>query len=517
VHRTHRRTLLAVGVAVAVTLVGLPAANAQLDGRAQAPGPAAAAAAASTGAAPASTGTPTSTAPAGSTAAPAPSAAPASSGPLTVADAPGSVAYLRATYQISEPEALRRLALQRAATLLAPQLAARFPDQYAGLWLDQSGGGVLRVAMTTPSLLDAALSGVTDAEHITAVPATHSLRDLRAAAARIAGRTGLTAGVDVLVDPVRNAVVVPTGRRVRASDARLLAALDAERAVRVETRPVGTGRDKTACDPRFCAKAPMRGGIRLDVTRDDGSFGGCTSGYNLVSATGERYVLTAGHCVDSSRHQNIDQTYHQRLGVNWPVGVEIESLSINAYPTDYAIMPFQAGALARWSGLRPKLTAWYLVNSWCPGGCAGSHDVAISGFTPLAEVLTGAVACATGSGYTPQPGETYVDSGAGLGYLPGTRCGEVTGTATGGIDMRICARPGDSGGPLFTEVDGKALGILSFGDDGSGPCTNPAEMNHYVAVSTILTHANSVSGLGFRLVTAPVRTPIPRRPAPSPR
>jgi streptogrisin C len=414
---------------------------------------------------------------------------------LTVADAPGSVAYLRRAYGVSEREALRRLELQRASTGLAQRLSARFPQEYGGVWLDQAGGGTLKVAMTRPELLGAALTGVADAAHIKAVKVSRSARTLRTAADRISARTGVPA----VADPVRNTVVVPRGKVT-------------EPGVTVETRPLPAGRQKS-CDPRFCARPPLQGGIRLDVTRDNGTFGGCTTGFNLASATGEIYVLTAGHCVDNTNHRNVDRTFHQRLGVNWPVTVENEALSINAFPNDYAIMPFQPGAIDRWTAVGPTgkpTRSWHLVNSWCPGGCPSSRSIGLVGLVEYADILPGSVVCATGSGYTPGPGETYVDSGAGIGYVPGTRCGEITGKTGGGIDVRICARAGDSGGPLFSEVDRKALGILSFGDDGDGACTNPQERNFYVPVSTILAHANAASGLGFRLITAP---PVERRPA----
>jgi len=427
----------------------------------------------------------------------APLPASAASVSLTVADAPGSVAYLREAYGVSEREALRRLELQQASTGLAQRLAARFPDEYGGIWLDQAGGGRLIVGMTRPDLLAPALAGVADAAHVRAARVTHSLRTLRDAADRIASR----AGVPAAVDAARNTVVVPTTAKRGA------VAAAAPAGVPVEIRDLPPGRQK-ACDPRFCTDKPLRAGIRLDVTRDDGSFGGCTTGFNLMSATGEQFVLSAGHCVDSSRHQNVDLTFHQRFGPNKPVTIENESLSFNAFPNDYAIMPFQQGAFAQWFDNTPAPTGHY-VNVWCPGGCAGGKDLPLTGLVPFADIQIGWVVCATGSGYTPGPGETYVDSGAGIGYLPGTRCGEVTGRTSGGIDVLICARPGDSGGPLFTEVDRKALGILSFGDEGEGPCTNPAERNFYAPLSTILAHANSVSGLGFRLIAI---TPVPHRP-----
>lgn len=145
-------------------------------------------------------------------------------------------------------------------------------------------------------------------------------------------------------------------------------------------------------------------------------------------------------------------------------------------------------------------------------GATGSRDVPITGHVPWSAIQTGWVVCATGAAYTPKAGEKYVDSGAGAGYLPGTRCGEIIGKTSGGIDVRICARPGDSGGPLFTETDGKALGILSHGDPGQGACTNPNERNSYAPVSTILDRANARTGnlLRIRLAAGGLSAPVPR-------
>lgn len=363
-------------------------------------------------------------------------------------EAPNSVAYLQQRYGVSEAEALRRLDLQRASTELAARLATQFPGEYQGMWLDQAGGGVLKVRMAQPEKLAGALQGTPDAAHIEAVPATQALK-------RVAGR-------------------------------------DASQV------------QQKACDPRHCARAPMRGGIRIDVTRDDGTFGGCTTGFNLRSViTGRYYLLTAGHCVNGGRHQNLDKTFHELYGPNWPVTEErTHLLAENAYPLDYAVMPYQPGAEKRWFRPRPFSAPPpdNLVNFWCPGGCAGSHDVRITGYVEYAAIQVGWVVCATGSGYTPAAGEQYVDSGAGAGYIPGTRCGEIFSTESGGIDVHICARPGDSGSPLFTEADGKALGILSDGDPGEGPCTNPDERNYYAPVSEIIKQANTRTDEKFALV-----------------
>ncbi|MFY1680532.1 trypsin-like serine protease [Micromonospora sp. WMMD730] len=442
----------------------------------------------------------------------APRPAPVASRPAAqVAQAaPASVSYLSDRYRVGPDEAARRLALQELSAPLADTLAARFPDAYAGMWLDQAGGGVLTIAATDPARVTETVAGLPDARHVTVVPVRHSRRDLDAAATRLAGTLGVTAGRDVVVDERANEVLVLTGDAVPADDARLAGALDtAGVPARVRAR-FDAGTIPKACDPRYCAQAPMRGGIRLDVPRDDGTVGGCTTGFNVRAKSGRYYVLTAGHCVVGGRHQRVDDTWHQFLGPKVPVGLESTNpvLAENDFPNDYAVLPYAEGASTRWA--YPRRGAGSntpsLVNYWCVAdnpACAGrgSRDVPITGVTPYATVQAGWVVCATGSAYTPKAGEQYVDSGAGAGYLPGTRCGEVIGKASGGIDVRVCARPGDSGSPLFTESDGRALGILSDGDPGEGPCTNPGEKNIYAPVSVILDRVNDRTGLGFQIAT----------------
>ncbi|WP_346538300.1 trypsin-like serine protease [Micromonospora sp. DPT] len=428
-------------------------------------------------------------------------------------DAPASVAYLSDRYRINQDEAARRVALQELSAPLAATLATRYPTEYAGMWLDQAGGGVLTIAATDPAPVAKAVAGVPDATHVKVVPVRHSLRELTAAAARVAGALGVTAGTDVVVDEQANEVLVLTGGAVAADDARLAGAIEAA-GVPARTRQLPAAVEKS-CDPRYCAQAPMRGGIRLDVPRDDGTVGGCTSAFNLRARSGRYYLLTAGHCVVGGRHLNVDKTWHQFLGPKVPVGVESTSpvLAENTTTYDYAVIPYQDGAIDRWAyPRRGGGDQASLVNYWCVTdnpACATSHDVKITGYTAYSAVQIGWVVCATGSAYTPKAGEVYVDSGAGAGYVPGTRCGTVTNKTNGRIGVRVCARPGDSGGPLFTESDGRALGILNDGDPGSGACTNPNEQNYYMPVSTILDRVNANTGLGIQLATrGPLLNPI---------
>jgi streptogrisin C len=433
------------------------------------------------------------------------------------AAAPASITHLRQRYGVPADEAARRLALQQTAGELADRLAGQFPAEYGGMWLDQAAGGVLTIAATDPDRIRPALAGLPDADRIRVVPVAHPLSRLGAAAAELASALGVLAGTDVVVDQPGNTLVVLTGDAVPAGDARLTGAIAAA-GVPVTTRPrVAAGSVPKACDPRYCDQPPMRGGIRLDVPRNDGTVGGCTSGFNLRSgSTGARYLLTAGHCVIGARHTHRNELWHQYLGPRRPVTIEDTNagLAENAFPNDYAIMPFQAGAEGFWFPTTPgRKPTWSdaTVNYWPPGATRGK-TIRITGLATPAQVQVGWVVCATGSGYTPAAGEQYVDSGAGAGYTPGTRCGTVN-SVTSTINVRICARFGDSGGPLFTEADGKALGILSNGDPGSGACTNADEQNQYVPVSAILDRANSRTGgaLDLKLATTAPRLPPPPR------
>ena len=466
---------------------------------------------------------PTAAAPTGG--APASGSRPGTSGGPAATElaraAPASVAFLRQRYGVSAAEAARRLALQQASTGLAERLTDEFPGEYGGMWLDQAGGGILVVGATRPDRLRASLADGPDPVHVRVQRVDHSLQRLGSAARGLADALDATEGVDVLVDEPTNSLVVLTGDRVGADDRGLPAAVAAA-GVPVRTRPrIDADAVQKWCDPRYCEQAPMRGGIRLDVPRDDGTVGGCTSGFNVRSAVnGRYYLLTAGHCVLGGRHTQVDQTWHQYPGPKRAVTVEDGNagLTENAYPNDYAIMPYQAGAQDFWFNGRKPLQPTGLVNFWCPGSCTDRHDVRVTGATPVASILTGWVVCATGAGYTPKAGEQYVDSGAGAGYLPGTRCGTITGKTSGGIDVRICARAGDSGGPLFTEADGKALGILSYGDEGQGACTNAQEINHYAPVATVLARANARTGnaLNLQLATSGPLPPLPPMGTPIP-
>ncbi|MGC9540470.1 S1 family peptidase [Streptomyces sp. UG1] len=158
--------------------------------------------------------------------------------------------------------------------------------------------------------------------------------------------------------------------------------------------------------------------------------GRCSAGFNVTD--GQRdFILTAGHCgpdgsvwfADNQGRQQIGQTVRQ----NFPGG-------------DFSLVQYASGKAG-----------------------AGAEVVSIGDDKGVR--ITGAA--------DPAVGQRVFRSGS----TSGLRNGEVTalnatvnypeGTVTGLIETNVCAEPGDSGGPMFSE--GIALGVTS---GGSGDCNS---------------------------------------------
>jgi streptogrisin C len=66
-------------------------------------------------------------------------------------------------------------------------------------------------------------------------------------------------------------------------------------------------------------------------------------------------------------------------------------------------------------------------------------------------------------------------------------------------------RDGDSGGPLFSEIDSKAYGILTDGSTVSGACpSNPpgTEYSRYTPISNVFSMAHQQTGYYFNVRTS---------------
>lgn len=364
-----------------------------------------------------------------------------------------SVAYLVRQYGVSQGEALRRLELQRISPQLAEQLARAFPDTYGGMWLDQAGGGVLYIRATSPDQLAPALQSVPDRAHVRVVGAGRSLRELRAEADRIVADYGGLA----TVDEVNNVVVinVATANAAREVMSRTRpgrsAAASTETAAQFGQRlrsgladRVAAGivkidyeaphMEEVACTIRGC-DPPMRGGARLYIYDNLSSTTitqECTNGFNVGSESGAQWTVTAGHCLDQ-----VNENYTKHNG-RWVGAYNSTTFTGGAgsYPFDGAITPYVSDNDAfYWTSVVPQNRVWTWDDPF-------PEFFAISGMYHYDQIAVGWVACAIGS--------TTAE----------TRCGQVV-ERNGGIVMNICSQGGDSGGPLYSQVDGRAYGITT--------------------------------------------------------
>ncbi|MEY9996743.1 streptogrisin D [Streptomyces sp. V4I8] len=158
------------------------------------------------------------------------------------------------------------------------------------------------------------------------------------------------------------------------------------------------------------------------------TVGRCSAGFNVTD--GQRdFILTAGHCGPDGSVWFADTRGTQQIG---------QTIEQNFPGADYSLVQYA-------------------------GGDAGAGADVVSIGEGKGVRITGAA--------DPAVGQRVFRSGS----TSGLRDGEVTalnatvnypeGTVTGLIETNVCAEPGDSGGPMFSE--GVALGVTS---GGSGDC-----------------------------------------------
>lgn len=275
----------------------------------------------------------------------------------------------------------------------------------AGSWIDSDGRPVVAVT-DERAAVEVRRAGAG------AKVVRHSMNELRTATAalRAAPRVPGTAWT---VDYRANRVTVEADSTVSAADWDRMAEVAGRIGgfVRME-------RAEGAFTTRLNGAQPIR------------SVGGrCSAGFNVTDGRGA-FILTAGHCGPTGSVWFADGQGDRRLG----------RTVAGSFPGgDFSLVRYDSGSAGR-----------------------GAEVVAIGGGNGVR---------ITGAG-DPAVGQRVFRSGS----TSGLRDGEVTGldatvnypegTVTGLIRTTVCAEPGDSGGPLFSE--GIALGVTS---GGSGDCT----------------------------------------------
>jgi streptogrisin C len=273
----------------------------------------------------------------------------------------------------------------------------------------------------------------------------------------------------------RGLAALPTDAAGLASGLdRALAPMTATGRVRVDMTPRPATYNDCSID---ACPAPMRGGARLDMWNtltDPGDSEFCTNGFNIHGSNGWQYTVTAGHCLESVTHNYTEHNF------DWVGYYNPDTYISSSYPYDGAILPYVVTGgvnyAVQWLKNQPTNRVW-ATNK-------GNSIWPILGSYTYEQIHTGWVACATGA------------------KSLNTRCGSVV-KKDGGIVTNICVHEGDSGGPLYSQVDDKAYGILS-NDNFPGdafPC--PAGLLSYFSpLSKLFSSVHAVSGLTFGVNTA---------------
>ncbi|MFF4309091.1 S1 family peptidase [Streptomyces sp. 900105755] len=262
---------------------------------------------------------------------------------------------------------------------------------------------------------------VTDAEAAAAVKqagaepkmVSHSMNELKAATATLKAAPRV-AGTAWAVDYKTNRVMVEADSTVSASDWSDLS--------RVATG-IGSFVQMQRSEGKFTT--------RLNGAQPILSTGGrCSAGFNVTNGTTD-FILTAGHCGPANTIW-----FDEGQGNNQQVGTTIDT----QFPgNDFSLIQYANGK-------------------------AGDNADVVAIGNGQGVRITGAA--------DPTVGEKVFRSGSTSGLHDGTvtalnaTVNYPEGTVTGLIQTNVCAEPGDSGGPLFS--NGIALGMTS---GGSGDCT----------------------------------------------
>ncbi len=374
---------------------------------------------------------------------------------------PLEVSEYRETFEVSKAEAEENLETQSDATAaeLPSQIESRLGSSYAGIWFDNETGEYV-----VPLLSDAAGAGVASefaeadlgAEQFRTTPAQFSWADLEAAQEGLnkALVSQIEKGmVQTSVDPRTNSVVIKLASDVPADEEADVRQAAAEASVEVDVRASGLEKLEAkleACKDPFC-DAPLRGGVAIYPPGFPEAE--CTAAFPAVGTNGDRYLLTAGHCV----HQT---------GVGTPTYLNWTSAdsSLQAHEIGSATQ-WASGGATEWAKIKAN-GSWWDSGSW-PAQIAywGTAKVGPSG-----EFLGKGAPVDLNYAITGQGTNVKGNFVCRSGIMTGSSCGfieatNVTYNAPGGpinnlVELGgagVCSIPGDSGAPYFSGHS--ALGI----------------------------------------------------------
>lgn len=397
-------------------------------------------------------------------------------------------------FDVSRQTAEENLEVQSDGAAIAEQLESSQGRRYAGVWFDNESG-----EFVVPTLADsgrasiAAVASGADLEGDFRTKAVQSSwEELEAAQQRI--DDALLALIEerlvgTALDPRTNAVVIKQAGSASGAQRAVIQAAARSESVKVEIRvsqEQKAGFTMEACQvgASIC-DAPMRGGV--DIVPKGGLRGtGCTAGFKATGdANGNRFVLTAGHCVANSGAFNWDSFTAIPEEGRQPLG-HVDAYS---FPThDYAAINA--------NGTYWDKASWpTVVAKW---GVNQEYQIKNESSSYVGEYV-----CHVGQ-----------QSGLSCGAVTGTHITEPVEDEAGNVVgyvsnltrfEHICTIGGDSGGPVF--AGNIALGLYSGADKPHGAL----QSCYYNGFYTEITEDTDLLGVHV----AP-RIPSPPPPPPPP-
>ncbi|MER5548865.1 S1 family peptidase [Streptomyces sp. NPDC002589] len=318
----------------------------------------------------------------------------------------GGAMITQAAMASETPPAARTLASADGTGGTGAALVARLGTaRTAGDWIGPGGRPV--VAVTDEAAAQEVRRAGAEAK---VVP--HSMNELKSATARLRSAPRV-AGTAWAVDYRTNRVVVSADSTVSAGDW--------SRMSQVAARIGGFVRMEHA-QGTFTT--------RLNGAQPILSTGGrCSAGFNVTNGQSD-FILTAGHCGPTGSTWFAGNQGNQQLG---------RTVSSTFPGNDFSLVQYASGKAGDGAGVV---------------AIGGGNGVRITG---TADAAVGQRVFRSGSTSGLHDG-TVTALNATVNY--------PEGTVTGLIQTNVCAEPGDSGGPLFS--DGVALGVTS---GGNGDCT----------------------------------------------
>lgn len=369
------------------------------------------------------------------------------------------IEHLSKEKDISIEEATARVGWSEDALKLNQAILQQDVTGYGGLWISEDTDRV-SIGITKSStklLIEKIVADYNLDGRVDYVTVENNLRSLEAARNSILSKLQksdikFSSTIGVGIDPSNNKVLLrtPTDQgTLGVAGQNLVQDIKADFEGLVKEVATKTNFRTFACNWWFC-DSPLRGAVEIQ-----GQSYSCTAGFGVMGNSGTKYILTAGHCglAGNTYWKTKSSSYGVKNVGSVHRNVLEESTNIDA-------MIVKTDDLGSWDAVG-KVYVRSGVGLGGYGGPSTNEAYDVTDHASNGDII-GERVCISGA------------KSADLNNYEGGSCGPIKEIASaqyspdlgmwidGLVRAQLCARPGDSGAPVFRL--GKAQGILSGAD-----------------------------------------------------